>query len=64
MAVVFKKVDGQKVYDLTIDGRAAQYDVAPEDFAEAIRRQRKRVPQGAVIYVEDETGYRTRLTGR
>jgi len=65
MAVVFRKVDAKSdLYDLTIDGRSAQYDVEPSDFADALRRQRTRIPRDAVIYVEDETGYRTRLGRR
>lgn len=64
MAIVFRKVDAQtNLYDLTIDGRAAEYDVAPEDFQQALRRRRVD-PTRYAIYVEDETGYRTRLGRR
>lgn len=64
MAVVFRKVDAKSnLYDLTIDGRAAEYDVEPEDFAAALKRRRVD-PSRYAIYVEDETGYRTRLGRR
>ena len=64
MAVVFRQVDGTNLFDLTVDGRAAEYDVEQRDFGAALRRLRNRVPKGAVVYVEDETGHRTRLSGR
>lgn len=63
MAIVFRQNAGEKTYDLTIDGRAAEYDVEPEDFAAALKRRRVD-PTRYAIYVEDETGYRTRLGRR
>lgn len=62
MAVVFTQTDGTNLYDLRVDGRAAEYDVEPEDFAAALRR--RRISPDTVVYVEDESGHRTRLTRR
>jgi hypothetical protein len=61
MAVVFRQNDREDTYDLTIDGRAAEYDIDPPDLKAALSRQRGRIPKDAVIYVEDRSGYRTRL---
>lgn len=51
---------GPTLYDLKIDGRIAEYDVEPEDFSQALRRAR----HTGEVYIEDESGYRTRLTPR
>lgn len=57
--VVFEQnFDG--TYDLKVDRRTREYDVAPEDLKAALRRAR--IPTGEEVFVEDETGYRTRLS--
>ena len=61
MAIVFVQVPGQPLYDLHVDGRAAAYDVEPEEFAETLRRRRITPTRENPVYVEDETGYRKRL---
>lgn len=57
MAAVFR-ANGDGTFDLEVDGRAAEYDVDPEDFASALRRRRVEPTE---VYVEDETGYRSKL---
>ena len=59
MAVVFEN-NGDGTYDLKVDGRTLEYDVEVDDFGHALRR--RRVDSGSEVYVEDETGYRERLT--
>lgn len=60
MAVVFEEQpDG--LYDLKVDGRAAEYDVEPDDFGAALRRRRLD-RSSSPIFIEDQTGYRTRLS--
>lgn len=59
MAIVFEaNPDG--TYDLSIHGRAGEYDLAPEDFAAALKR--RRVDPSEKVYIEDLTGYRQPLT--
>lgn len=59
MSAVFRS-NGDGTFDLEIDGRAAEYDVEPDDFPAALRRRRLD-RSDSPVYVEDETGYRTRL---
>lgn len=63
MATVFR-ANGDGTYDLTHDGRSLDYDLEPHEFADAIRRARRRIPDPGKVYVEDESGYRTPLRGR
>lgn len=59
MATVFVPTDAtESLYDLIVDGRAREYDIEPHDLKGALRRAR--ITEGPV-YVEDATGYRTRL---
>lgn len=59
MAIVFVPTDEEgSLYDLIVDGRAREYDIEPYDLKGALRRAR--ITEGPV-YIEDETGYRTRL---
>lgn len=60
MAIVFED-NGDGTYDLKQDGRALEYDVEPEDFRDALRRRRLD-HSDSPVYIEDETGYRERLT--
>lgn len=61
--IVFREeattVDRPPVYDLWVDGRIAEYDVARDEFEDALRRRRLDRSDGPV-YVEDLTGHRTR----
>lgn len=60
MAIVFRQnQDG--TYDLEVDGRAQEYDVAPDDFSGALRRRRIAPTKQDPVFVEDQTGYRKRL---
>lgn len=62
MAVVFtSNTDG--TYDLVVDGRVLEYDVDPDRFADALRRRRLD-RSDSPVFVEDETGHRTRLSRR
>lgn len=63
MAVVFRQVDGTQFYDLMVDGRIAEYDVERDDFQAALRRRRLD-RSDSPVFVEDESGHRTRLTRR
>lgn len=57
--IVFRE-EKPGLFDLLVDGRAAAYDVEPEDFKGALRRSRVD-PDKHKIFTEDLTGYRTRL---
>lgn len=57
MAIVFTQ-NGDGTYDLVEHGRVREYDVERHDLSGALKRAR--ITEGPV-YVEDETGYRTRL---
>lgn len=61
MAIVFRE-EKPGLYDLFVNGRIAEYDVGPEDFRATLRRRRVTVRANEHVYVEDLTGYRTRLT--
>lgn len=59
---VFEQVLGSDPprYDLKVDRRIREYDVDADDIQGALRRAR--LPAGTEVYVEDESGYRTRLS--
>lgn len=59
MSALFR-ANGDGTYDLTIDGRAAEYDVPKDQMAEALRRRRY---EGKIVEIE-ENGVRTRLGRR
>ena len=59
MAILFR-ANGDGTYDLEVHGRAAEYDVEPDDFAQALRRRRID-PRKEPVFVEDTTGYRQRM---
>lgn len=63
MEIVFRENPEGGTYDLTIDGRAAEYDVRASDFAEALRRRRLD-RSSSPIHVEDKSGLRTTLGRR
>lgn len=60
---VFVPVDslhpGPTLYDLTVDRRVREYDVEEHDLQGALRRAR--LPVDTEIYIEDQSGYKTRL---
>lgn len=61
MAIVFVQVSGQALYDLHVNGRVQAYDVEPDEFSETLRRRRIDPKTDGPVYVEDETGYRTKM---
>lgn len=64
MPVVFRQESERPpLFDLVVDGRSRGYDIAPDDFQDAIRRARL-TPQeiASGVFVEDMTGYRERLS--
>ena len=61
--VVFTEVAGTHgTFDMTVNRRAAEYDILPGEFASAIHR--RRVPPDADIWVQHDSGRRERLGRR
>lgn len=52
------RANGDGTYDLTVNDRSLDYDLTPDEFADAIRRSRRQFDK---VEIEDETGYRQPL---
>lgn len=61
MAVMFR-LEKDGTYDLWIDGRIADPELEPDQFEDALRR--RRVHHRDDVFVEDMTGYRTKIQRR